>query len=97
MPKYVIERALPGLGAMSPEQLRDLARQSNEVLNALGPDIQWVQSYITDDLMFCVYIAADEAIVREHALCGGFPVTNVYQVRTIIDPTTAETEIATTV
>ena len=94
MPKYVIERDLPGAGLLSPTDLRAVARKSCEVLQALGPDIQWVQSYVTDDKIYCVYIAQDEAIIREHARCGGFPANRIHEVRAGIDPTTAETAAA---
>ncbi|HYC51646.1 MAG TPA: DUF4242 domain-containing protein [Gemmatimonadaceae bacterium] len=90
MPKYVIERELPGAGKLSPAELRDIARKSCEVLQALGPDIQWVQSYVTADKIYCVYIAPDADIIREHARCGGFPANRISEVRAGIDPTTAE-------
>ena len=90
MPKYVIERNIPGCGAFTPEDLRGVAQKSNEVLNAMGPKIQWVHSYVTGDTIYCVYIAPDEATVREHARQGGFPATRVAEVAAIIDPTTAE-------
>jgi hypothetical protein len=91
MPKFVIERQIPGAGALSPEQLQAISQTSCGVLRNLGPEIQWVHSYVTDDAIFCVYIAPNEEIVREHATQGGFPANRVLQVRTIIDPTTAET------
>jgi predicted Rdx family selenoprotein len=90
MPKYVIERDIPGLGRMTHEELIAVSRRSVEVLQALGPDIQWVESYVTDDRLYCVYIAVDGAIVREHARCGGFPANRISVVRAVIDPTTAE-------
>ena len=90
MPKYIIERDLPGAGELSAAELQTIARKSCDVLQALGPDIQWVQSYVTDDKIYCVYIAPNEAMVREHAQKGGFPASSVAQVRTVIDPTTAE-------
>jgi hypothetical protein len=90
MPRYIIERELPGAGRLSAAELQAIARKSCEVLHALGPDIQWVESYVTDDKIYCVYIAADADIVREHARCGGFPANVVAQVRAVIDPTTAE-------
>jgi hypothetical protein len=90
MPKYLIERRIPGAGELTLQQLRDIARKSCEVLHALGPDIQWVQSYVIDDAIFCVYIAPDPEIVREHAVCGGFPANRIWEIREIIDPTTAE-------
>ena len=90
MPKYVIERTVPGAGQMDAAALAAIAGKSNEVLRDLGPDIQWVHSYVSDDKITCVYVAADEDIVREHGRCGGFPVDAVYEVRAIIDPATAE-------
>lgn len=90
MPRFLIERELPGAGNLSGEDLRGIAAKSCGVLRELGPEIQWVQSYVTDDRITCVYIAPDEAAVREHARRGGFPVTRVMAVRTIIDPMTAE-------
>ena len=90
MPKYVIERELPGAGKMSPEQLQGISQKSCSVLRNLGPQIQWVTSYVTDDKLYCVYIAPNAEIVREHAKQGGFPANKVSQVRSVIDPTTAE-------
>jgi predicted Rdx family selenoprotein len=90
MPKYVIERELPGAGQLSTSELQAISRKSCEVLQALGPDIQWVQSYVTDDKIYCVYIAPDADIIREHARCGGFPASSVSEVRAVIDPTTGE-------
>ncbi len=90
MPKFVIEREIPGVGSMSAEQLQAVSQTSCGVLRNLGPQIQWLQSYVTDDKIFCVYIAPNEEMVREHARLGGFPANLVLQVRTIIDPTTAE-------
>ncbi|PYQ62426.1 MAG: DUF4242 domain-containing protein [Acidobacteria bacterium] len=90
MPKFVIEREIPGAGKFTPEQLQGVAGKSCDVLHAMGPDIQWLQSYVTDDKIYCVYIAPDEKTVREHAKRGGFPANRVSQVRTMIDPTTAE-------
>ena len=90
MPKYLIERTVPGAGQMSAENLRHIAGESNKVLRDLGPDVQWVQTYVIDDKLFCVYNAKDEEIVREHGRCGGFPVDAVYRIETMIDPTTAE-------
>jgi predicted Rdx family selenoprotein len=90
MPKYVIERESPGAGKSSVEDLRAAAQKSCGVLQKLGTDIQWVQSYITDDKVYCVYIARDEELVREHAKQGGFPANRISEIRTIIDPTTAE-------
>jgi hypothetical protein len=90
MPKYVIERDLPGAGKLSKEQLQGISQKSCGVLQSLGPQIQWVHSYVTDDKIYCVYIAANAEMVREHAKQGGFPANKVSQVRTMIDPTTAE-------
>ena len=90
MPKYVIERDLPGLGLMSPDELAATAAQSNKVLAEMHPDIQWQHSYITDDKMYCLYVAPDAEAVREHARRGGFPADAVNQVSGIIDPTTGE-------
>jgi len=91
MPKFVIERQVPGAGALTPEQLQAISQTSCGVLRNLGPQIQWVHSYVTADAIFCVYIAPNEGIVREHAKQGGFPANRVLEVKTIIDPTTAET------
>jgi hypothetical protein len=90
MPKYVIERELPGAGKLSPEELRAIAQRSNDVLYSLGPKIQWVQSYVVDDKLYCVYNAPSPEMVLEHAKCGGFPANRVSRVRAMIDPTTAE-------
>lgn len=90
MPKYIIEREIPQAGNLSPGDLQSISRKSCGVLNAMGPQIQWIQSYVTQDKIYCVYIAPDADAVREHALQGGFPANAVAEVRTIIDPTTAE-------
>jgi hypothetical protein len=90
MPKYVIERELPGAGEMSAEQLREISQKSNKVLADLGPDIQWLESYVTDDKIFCVYVAPDEDILFEHARCGGFPIDRVSRVSSRIDPATGD-------
>ena len=90
MPKYVIERELPGAGKLSKEQLQAISQKSCGVLNNLGPQIQWIESFVTDDKIYCIYRAPNEAMVREHASQGGFPANKVSEVRTIIDPTTAE-------
>lgn len=90
MPKYVIEREIPGAGKLGPDELRAISQQSCGVLAKLGPQIQWVESFVTDDKVYCVYIAPDESLVREHARQGGFPVNRISQVRSTIDPTTAE-------
>ena len=90
MPKYVIEREIPGAGKLSHDQLHDISQKSCGVLKNLGPQIQWVESYVTDDKIYCVYIAPNEELVREHAKQGGFPANRISEVRQIIDPTTAE-------
>ena len=90
MPKFVIERDIPGAGQFPPEKLRAISQKSRQVLESLGPQIQWVESYVTDDRIYCVYIAPDDEMIREHARRGGFPAGRVSQVRTQIDPTTAE-------
>lgn len=90
MPKYVIEREIPGAGKLSERDLTAIAKKSNKVLESLGPDIQWVQSYVTGDKIYCVYIAPNEEMIREHGKKGEFPVTRVSEVGVIIDPTTAE-------
>ena len=90
MPKFVIEREIPGAGKMTPEQLKAVSQTSCGVLRQMGPEIQWVHSYVTDNKIYCIYNAANEQMVREHASKGGFPANSVAQVRTIIDPTTAE-------
>ncbi len=91
MPKYVIERDVPGAGELTGEQLQGIAQTSCGVLSNLGPQIQWVESYVTDDKIYCVYVAPDEEMIREHAKQGGFPVTRISEVKQVIDPTTAET------
>lgn len=90
MPKYIIEREIPGAGKLNTAELQGIAVKSCSVLQDLGPSIQWVESYVTDDKVYCVYIAPNEAMVQEHAHQGGFPANKVSQVRTMIDPTTAE-------
>ena len=90
MPKYVIEREIPGAGKLTGDQLQAISQKSCGVLNKLGPQIQWVESFVTDDKIYCVYIAPNEALVRAHAEQGGFPANRVSEVRTKIDPTTAE-------
>jgi cell division inhibitor SulA len=94
MPKYVIEREIPNAAALSPAELKAIARRSCAVLQSLGPSIQWVQSFVTEDKITCVYIAPNAEIVREHARQGGFPADRVLEVAAIIDPTTAESTIA---
>ena len=90
MPKYVIERELPGAGSLSAEQLKGISQTSCGVLNKLGPSIQWHHSYVTGDKIYCVYIAPNEDMVRQHASMGGFPANKISEVVEIIDPTTAE-------
>jgi hypothetical protein len=90
MPKYVIERELPGAGKLSPQELKGISAKSCGVLRDLGPQIQWLHSYVTADKIYCVYIAPNEAMIREHANRGGFPANQVAEVKSVIDPTTAE-------
>ena len=90
MPKFVIEREIPGAGKLSQQELQAISQKSCGVLNSMGPQIQWVQSFVTDEKIYCVYVAPDAETVREHARKGGFPANVVSRVRTIIDPTTAE-------
>jgi hypothetical protein len=90
MPKYVIERELPGAGKLTPAELHGISQKSCSVLGKLGPQIQWLHSYVTGDRIYCVYIATNEEIVREHARQGGFPANRISEVTTVIDPTTAE-------
>ena len=90
MPKFLIEREIPGAGDLSAGELRDVSRKSCAVLRELGPQVQWVESFVTGDKIYCVYIAPDEAAVREHAARGGFPANRVSEIKRMIDPTTAE-------
>ena len=90
MPKYVIERDIPGAGNLTAEQLQGISQKSCSVLSALGPKIQWIQSFVTNDKVYCIYIAPNEALVREHAQKGGFPANRISAVKEVIDPTTAE-------
>ncbi|HTR67086.1 MAG TPA: DUF4242 domain-containing protein [Terriglobales bacterium] len=90
MPKYVIEREIPGAGNLTPEQLQGISQRSCGVLSSMGPQIQWVHSYVTGDKVYCVYIAPNENMVREHARQGGFPANKISEVKSVIDPTTAE-------
>ncbi|MGH9907269.1 MAG: DUF4242 domain-containing protein [Pyrinomonadaceae bacterium] len=90
MPKFVIEREIPGLGKLSDAELRDISQKSLKILKDMGPEIQWLHSYVTGDKLYCVYLAPDEATIREHATRGGFPANRVSAVRRLIDPTTAE-------
>ena len=90
MPKYVIERDIPGAGKLSAEQLHAISQKSCGVLQGMGPQVQWIQSFVTDDKIYCVYLAPNEEAVREHARRGDFPANRVARVRAVIDPTTAE-------
>ena len=90
MPKYIIEREIPGAGSLTAQDLQGISQKSCGILNDMGPKIQWVESYVTDDKVYCVYIAPDEASVRSHAEQGGFPANRISQIKTMIDPTTAE-------
>ncbi|MGB8987580.1 MAG: DUF4242 domain-containing protein [Candidatus Sulfotelmatobacter sp.] len=90
MPKFVIEREIPGAGNLSDAELQEVSRQSVAVLKGLGPEIQWLQSYVTGDKVYCVYLAPDEAMIREHAKRVGLPANRISAVRRLIDPTTAE-------
>jgi hypothetical protein len=90
MPRYVIERDIPGAGQLSPSELKAISQKSCSVLGELGPQIQWQHSYVTGDKVYCVYVAPNEELVREHARRGGFPANRVSEVATIIDPVTAE-------
>jgi len=90
MPKFVIEREIPNAGKLSGQELKAISQKSCGVLSKLGPQIQWIQSYVTNDKVYCVYIAPNEQLVREHAKQGGFPANSVARVMTVIDPTTAE-------
>ena len=90
MPKFVIEREIPNAGKLSKAELQGISQKSCGVLRSMGPQIQWLESYVTDDKIYCVYIAPNEEAVRQHAKQGGFPANRVSQVRTVIDPTTSE-------
>ena len=90
MPKYIIERDIPNAGALTAQDLQYISQKSCGVLSNLGTQIQWLESYVTDDKVYCVYISPDEATIKEHAEQGGFPANRISQIRTIIDPTTAE-------
>jgi hypothetical protein len=90
MPKFIIEREIPNLGAMNKQELQAASQTSCATLHKLGPQIQWLESYVTDDKLYCVYVAPNESLIREHARLGGFPANKISAVRTIIDPTTAE-------
>jgi Nickel responsive protein SCO4226-like len=90
MPKFLIEREIPGAGKLSPAELQGVSQKSCSVIRNIGPKIQWLESYVTDDKVYCVYIAPDEATIREHAKQGGFPANRISAIRRMIDPTTAE-------
>jgi hypothetical protein len=90
MPKFVIEREIPGAGGLSPEDLRGISQTSCGVLQQMGPRIQWLHSYVTGDKIYCVYIAPDEEMIREHAQQGGFPASRISEIKSVIDPTTSE-------
>ena len=90
MPKYVIEREIPGAGSLSPQELQSVSQTSCNVLRKMGPDIQWVQSYVTGDKVYCIYIAPNEEMIKEHAREGGFPANSISEIKTTIDPTTSE-------
>lgn len=92
MPKYVIEREIPGAGNLSPEELQAISQKSCSVLQNLGPQINWVESYVTADKIYCIYIAPSEDMIRAHAQQGGFPANRISEIKTTIDPTTAETK-----
>lgn len=94
MPKYVIEREIPGAGELGAEQLQAISQKSCDILRVMGPEIQWVHSYVTGNKIYCIYIAPDEATIREHAARGSFPVNRISEVKTIIDPTTSEESAA---
>ncbi len=90
MPKYLIERELPGAGQLDAAELQAVARKSNKIIAELGPEIRWLTSYVTDDKIYCVYVAPDEDILQEHARCGGFPADKISRVATVIDPSTED-------
>ncbi len=90
MPKYIIEREIPGAGSLTDQDLQGISQKSCGILNEMGPKIQWVKSYVTDDKVYCIYIAPNEATVKAHAEQGGFPANRISQIKTMIDPTTAE-------
>ena len=90
MPKYIIEREIPGAGSLTANDLKGISQKSCGILNEMGPKIQWLESYVTDDKVYCVYIAPDEATVKAHAEQGGFPANRISQIKTMIDPTTGE-------
>jgi len=90
MPKFVIEREVPGAGKLGPEELRAMSQKSNRIIAELGPELRWLTSYVTDDKLYCVYAAPDEDLIQEHARCGGFPANRITKVSTVIDPSTGD-------
>jgi len=90
MPKFVIEREIPGAGKLTADELHDISAKSNKVIAELGPEIKWLQSYVTENKIYCVYVAPDPDIIFEHARCGGFPADSVSKVSTVIDPSTGD-------
>lgn len=94
MPRFVVERELPGLGKLSPTELEAIAQKSCSVIRDIGPAIEWIESYVTDDKMYCVYVAESEKLIRQHAKEGGFPANRISQIRTMINPRTAESQAA---
>lgn len=90
MPKYVIEREIPGAGKLTADELRNISQKSCSVLRGLGPQIQWVESFVTDDKVYCIYLAPNKDLIREHAAQGGFPANRISEIKTVIDPSTAE-------
>ncbi len=90
MPKYVIERDLPGAGKLSADELKSISQKSNKIISELGPEIRWITSYVTDDKLYCVYVAPDSDIIEEHARCGGFPANRITKVSAVIDPSTGD-------
>jgi hypothetical protein len=93
MPKFVIERDVPGAGKLTQEELQGMSAKSNKVIGELGPEIRWLTSYVTDDKLYCVYVAPDEDILLEHARCGGFPADRISEVSTVIDPSTGDADV----
>ena len=94
MPKFLIEREIPGAGSLSPQELQSVSQTSCTVLQKMGPQIQWLESYVTGDKIYCIYIAPNEEMIREHASQGGFPANRVSEIKSVIDPTTAEQQSA---
>ena len=90
MPKYVIERNLPGAGDLTADDLRSISQKSNKVIAELGPELRWLTSYVTDDKLYCVYVAPDKDVIEEHARCGGFPADRITEVSVVIDPSTGD-------